>query len=420
MSRTPRTALIIVTARRRGVSRSLLRHGHDDLRLAGGLQEVAEAHDRCNQCRLGALPSLNAPSAVMPPSKPVSTDCRRNPAGPLNITATSPAFTRFWGMTSSSTPSPSRSTARGVTLDLVELREGRPRAEGVLLLDLHVAASHGCGRAPQLLALRGDLEPVVFVDEGERASVLPRDIAEGGSHGPEGRWHADGFSTTTLPFLMITWSAWPGVKNAVWLYRCAHSVFLTPSPLRSTAKRKSSTFSTRNVGLPFLTAMTNEFIPTRSIVAIAHDLERAVTVDVGELDGDRAAEEAHRFRPLGLDALLDDLVHVDLVAVADHQAGDPVRRRHRHIHGQHREGEPGHLTQWNGPFTARVAARLEIAPEQPGQERSLLGLRRICRPAPGREPGGRAPAAALMDGGTKNAVLMTASCCGRAKKRTSM
>ena len=74
-----------------------------------------------------------------------------------------------------------------------------------------------------------------------------------------------GFSTTSLPFLMITWSAWPGVKNVVLLNRCVHSVCLTPSPLRSTAKRKSSTLSTRNVGLPFLAPSTKEFRPTFSL-----------------------------------------------------------------------------------------------------------------------------------------------------------
>ena len=57
---------------------------------------------------------LNAASAVMAPSKPVFTDCKRNPAGPLNTTATRPSLTWFWGTMSSSTPSPSRSTARGV------------------------------------------------------------------------------------------------------------------------------------------------------------------------------------------------------------------------------------------------------------------------------------------------------------------
>jgi hypothetical protein len=51
---------------------------------------------------------------VMAPSKPVFTDCKRNPAGPLNTTATRPSLTWFWGTMSSSTPSPSRSTARGV------------------------------------------------------------------------------------------------------------------------------------------------------------------------------------------------------------------------------------------------------------------------------------------------------------------
>ena len=61
------------------------------------------------------------------------------------------------------------------------------------------------------------------------------------------------------------------------------------------------------------------------IVAIADDLEDPVAVEVGQLDRDGPAEEAHGLRPLRLHALLDDLVHVDLIAVADHHARDPIR-----------------------------------------------------------------------------------------------
>src|SRR6185503_19407711 len=49
--------------------------------------------------------------------------------------------------------------------------------------------------------LRRHLESIVIVDEGERAGVLPRDIAEGRSHRPEGRWHADGLFHDELALL---------------------------------------------------------------------------------------------------------------------------------------------------------------------------------------------------------------------------
>ena len=100
-----------------------------------------------------AAPSaLKAPSAVMPPSKPVSTDCKRKPAGPLNTTPTSPSLTvlgddQFLHAVAVEVDGQRRG------LDLVELAARRSRAERVLLLHLHVPASHRRGGAPYLLAL---------------------------------------------------------------------------------------------------------------------------------------------------------------------------------------------------------------------------------------------------------------------------
>jgi hypothetical protein len=64
-----------------------LRNGHDDLRLAGGLQEIAEADDRRDHIGWGSR--YERTDAVMAPEAGIH-GLQAESAGPLNTTATRP------------------------------------------------------------------------------------------------------------------------------------------------------------------------------------------------------------------------------------------------------------------------------------------------------------------------------------------
>ena len=162
-------------------------------------------------------------------------------------------------------------------------------------------------------------------------------------------------------------------------------------------------YSTRVLRLAVLDRETKELRPTLWSYRLPMT-SGPVAVKVRELDGHRPPDEAHRFRPLRLDPLLQILYMWTCSPSLTTTAG-PVLRRHRHIHGQDREGEPATSRRGIVPSPARVGAGLEVAPAA-AQQRPLLGLGWIRRPTAAENRPPAAPADRI-DGGTKNAVLIT-------------
>ena len=119
------------------------------------------------------------------------------------------------------------------------------------------------------------------------------------------------------------------------------------------------------------------------VIAVDHDVEDTVAVEIGQLHAEDPASRAPLVGPLRLELLLDDLVEEYPLTVGDHHARAAVPRRHGDVHADHAVGELRDLLEGDLGFAARVRPCVELAREEPGEERlhdarrlALLGLAR--------------------------------------------
>src|SRR6266446_9473887 len=147
----------------------LLRHGHDDLGLAGRLQqEVAEPHHRRDDRRLGRVLGLVGAEAGDAALEARVDGLQPEPGRPLEHDREQPFPDQVLGDDQLVDAVTVQIHRQRSGLDLEELAAiGPGRPDRVGQLDGYVPAAHRGGGAPELLALVHDLEPVELVDEGE-------------------------------------------------------------------------------------------------------------------------------------------------------------------------------------------------------------------------------------------------------------
>ena len=120
-------------------------------------------------------------------------------------------------------------------------------------------------------------------------------------------------------------------------------------------------------------------------LAVGHHLEHPVAVQIGELHGEDLPRGPSAVTPLGLEHPVHDPVEEDALSVGDDEAGDPVLGRDGNVHGHDGKAEAGNLREGDPGLPARVGRGLQLASEDPGQERALLGLGRLAGLASARK-----------------------------------
>ena len=147
-----------------------------------------------------------------------------------------------------------------------------------------------------------------------------------------------------------------------------------PSPVSSTAIKISLASSTTTVGLPSPDEPRMKDvirIDGCSMIAVDDDVERAVAGQLGKLHAEDPTPHLRPVGPLGLEDIAHEAIEEDTLAVSDHQPRDLVLRPDRNVHRHGGEGELGDLAQRDRALAARVRPGVEVAGEQPGEERSL-------------------------------------------------